>query len=57
MTWFHDHAFYLVAQECSEVERLYEEAKEKQPPASAYMHYGRVLSPNPDMDDSYYLPE
>ena len=57
MTWFHDHAFYLDAHSRSEVERLYEEAKAKQPPGSAYMHYGRLLSPNSDMDDSYYLTE
>lgn len=57
MTWFHDHAFYLDAHECNEVEHLYKEANAKQPPGLAYMSYGRELYPTPDMNDSYYLPE
>jgi DNA integrity scanning protein DisA with diadenylate cyclase activity len=57
LSWFHHHAFYLTASECEEVERLQEEAKGKRPPDAPYMEYGGPLTPHPEMDASYYLPD
>jgi hypothetical protein len=57
MAWFHDHEFYLTADECAGAERLYEEARQKLPEAETYAWCARPLVPHPEMNESYYLPE
>jgi hypothetical protein len=55
--WLEEHEFYLTAAECDEANRLHDEAAAKVSPDDFYSRRLGPLAPNPDMDDSYYLPE
>jgi hypothetical protein len=55
--WLQSHEFYLTAEECKEANRLHEVAQTKLPENSWYMVRDRPLTPDPDMDESYYMPE
>ncbi|MBY0231775.1 MAG: diadenylate cyclase [Gemmataceae bacterium] len=55
--WLEDHEFYLTRSECEEANRLHEEIQAKKPDEVWYAVRETPLAPNPEMDDSHYLPE
>jgi hypothetical protein len=55
--WLEENEFYLTQEECDEANRLHEEAQRKKPGDVLYPVRQQPLTPHPDMNDSYYLPE
>jgi hypothetical protein len=55
--WLQNHEFYLNAAECEEANRLHETAKTKLPENPWYLVRDHPITPDPDMNESYYLPE
>jgi hypothetical protein len=55
--WLEDHEFYLTQAECDEANRLHEEAQAKKPSDVMYPIRQKPITPHPEMNDSYYLPE
>ncbi len=51
------YQFYLTANECQEITALEAQATRKKPPSRLFFHSDTLLSPHPDMDDSYYLAD
>ena len=58
MSWFEHHKFYLSQDECNEINRLKGECNEKER-KDIYQVFcvWNDLRPNPDMDESYFLPK
>lgn len=50
-----DLAFYLTPEQCDLVNRLEAEYQQRQFDSGGIMISGRVLQPNPDMDDAYFI--
>jgi hypothetical protein len=55
--WLEEHEFYLTQAECDEANQLHEEAQAKKPSDVMYASRQKPITPHPDMNDSYYLPE
>jgi SRSO17 transposase len=55
--WLQNHEFYLTPAECDEANRLHETAKTKLPENPWYLVRDQPITPDPDMNESYYLPE
>jgi hypothetical protein len=55
--WLEEHKLYLTAEECEEANQLHEEAQAKKPSDVLYAVREKPLTPDPEMNDSYYLPE
>jgi hypothetical protein len=55
--WLEEHEFYLTQAECDEANRLHEEAQAKKPSDVMYAVRQKLITPHPDMNDSYYFPE
>lgn len=49
--------FYLTPSECEDATRWHEAAKKKMAPAAWYVARSHPFTPNPEMNDSHYLPE
>jgi DisA bacterial checkpoint controller nucleotide-binding len=55
--WLQNHEFYLTSTECEEANRLHETAQTKLPENPWYAVRNQPITPDPDMNESYYLPE
>jgi DisA bacterial checkpoint controller nucleotide-binding len=55
--WLEDHEFYLTQEECDEANRLHEEAQAKKSSDDMYGVRQKAITPDPEMNDSCYLPE
>jgi hypothetical protein len=53
--WFDAHRFYLAAEVCAEVNRLWREADRRLPADAWHLQYEDFV-PHEDMNDSYFLP-
>jgi hypothetical protein len=55
--WLEEHEFYLTRAECDEANQRHEEAQAKKPSDVMYAVRQKPITPDPAMNDSYYLPE
>ncbi len=55
--WLEEHEFYLTQAECDEANQLHEEVQAKKPSEVMYAIRQKLITPHPEMNDSYYLPE
>jgi hypothetical protein len=55
--WLEEHEFYLTQDECDEANRLHERAQARKAGDVMYVARQKPFTPDPEMNDSYCLPE